>query len=63
MGKPRRYSLITVFTYRKRTLTSLLNKVTFSETIQVLLCIFCGGADSSTAEEAKDASAAAGKDF
>lgn len=35
----------------------------FSGTVQVLLGLFCGGTDSFAAEEAKDASAAAGKDF
>lgn len=37
--------------------------VVFLDTVQVLLSIFCGGTNSSAAEEAKDAAAAAGKDF
>lgn len=33
------------------------------DTVQVFLSVFCGGTNSSAAEEAKDAAAAAGKDF
>lgn len=39
------------------------DSVMVSDTIQVLLCVFCRGTDSFASEEAKDASAAAGKDF
>lgn len=33
------------------------------DTVQVFLSVFCGGTNSSAAEEAKDAAAATGKDF
>lgn len=64
MGKPRRYAVLLVFSKRKSTsLFKWRSRHGFWYRFQVLLGFFCGGTNSFAAEEAENASAAAGKDF